>query len=119
MDKHLCCCIPDQTKLDEGCQNLAEYQIIMGDNPTPDDYTESCAEHLEEMLDDSEKFTVLRIDQVCLSCGHGASWHGATNLDGHCYFGSACVCRKSEQEVLSQFAFDAAPRNRPEKEGEK
>lgn len=61
MEKRFCCYIPDQTKLNKGCQNLAEYQIWMGDNPTPDDYTESCAEHLEEMLDDSLKFVVLRI----------------------------------------------------------
>ena len=100
MSKRLCCYIPNQNKLNEGCQNLAEYQIIMGDNPTPDDFTESCPQHLEEMLDDSKKFTILRIDPVCLDCEHEASWHGATELDKHCYFGSACVCKKSNQEIL-------------------
>lgn len=61
MTKRLCCCIPDQKRLDVGCENLAEYQIWMGNNPAPDDYTESCAEHLEIMLDDSVRFEVLRI----------------------------------------------------------
>jgi hypothetical protein len=59
--KRLCCCIPDQSKIDERCHNYATYQIWNGHNPTPDDYTESCAEHLEEMLDDSSRFEVLRI----------------------------------------------------------
>ena len=54
-----CCFIPDQSKLDAGCQRLAEYQIWTG--YTPDDYTESCAEHLEEMLDDSSRFEIVRI----------------------------------------------------------
>ena len=55
----LCCCIPDQTKLDERCQNLAEYQIWTGS--TVDDYTESCEVHLVEMLDDSGRFEIVRI----------------------------------------------------------
>ena len=62
MDKRLCCCIPDQTKQDEQCQNLATYQIWWGN--TPDDFTESCATHLEEMLDDHVSFTVLRIPEA-------------------------------------------------------
>lgn len=61
MDKRLCCCIPNQDKPEEGCQNLAEYLIFMGEYPSPDDYTESCGEHLEEMLDDSNRFEIYRI----------------------------------------------------------
>ena len=61
--KRVCCCIPDQSNLD-GCQKLAEYQIWMGENPTPDDYTESCAEHLKEMLNNSTFFTVYRIAET-------------------------------------------------------
>lgn len=57
--KRLCCWIPDQTKLDEGCQNLAEYEIWTGNGP--DDNTESCAEHLEVMLDDHNYFMIYRI----------------------------------------------------------
>ena len=55
----LCCYIPDQTKLDEWCQKLAVYWICMGS--APDDFTESCAEHLEQMLDDSGRFEIVRI----------------------------------------------------------
>lgn len=61
MNKRLCCYIPNQERLDKHCQSLAEYQIWMGYNPSPDDYTESCAEHLKDMLDDSARFEVLRI----------------------------------------------------------
>ena len=59
-----CCCIPVQTALDEGCLNQAEYQIWFGDNPTPDDCTESCGEHLEAMLDDHNRFEILRIPEA-------------------------------------------------------
>ena len=61
MKERLCCCIPDQTREDLRCTRLAEYQIWMGDDPTPDAYTESCSVHLEQMLDDSVRFEVLRI----------------------------------------------------------
>ena len=61
MEKRLCCCIPNQEEPDDRCRNLAEYQIWNGYSPTPDDYTESCAEHLEKMLDDSGRFEILRI----------------------------------------------------------
>ncbi len=54
-----CCCIPDQTKLNEGCPQEAAYRIISG--PTSDDYTESCATHLEQMLDDSRRFEIVRL----------------------------------------------------------
>ena len=59
--KRLCCCIPDQTKPDEQCLNLAEYQIWMGHSPLPEDSTDSCGNHLEEMLDDSVRFEIFRI----------------------------------------------------------
>ena len=59
----LCCCIPDQAKPDQGCQNIATFQVWLGDNPTPDDYTETCDEHLLEMLDDSSRFELIRITE--------------------------------------------------------
>ena len=62
--KRLCCYIPDQKKLDAGCQKSAEYQVWMGYGPTPDDFTESCAEHLEKLLDDNVRFEILRIPQA-------------------------------------------------------
>ena len=60
MTTRLCCCIPDQSKLDARCQNLVEYQIWSG--LTVDDFTESCGEHLEVMLDDSPRFEILRVE---------------------------------------------------------
>jgi hypothetical protein len=57
----LCCCIPDQSKLDERCQKQAEYEIWRDD--TPDGATDACAEHLEQMLDDSPHFSIFRIQQ--------------------------------------------------------
>lgn len=62
MTSRLCCCIPDQSKLDEGCKNLAEYVIYNESNNPYEGYTESCGEHLEQMLDDSHRFTVDRIE---------------------------------------------------------
>lgn len=67
MTKRLCCCIPDQSKLDEGCSNPAEYEIY---SSSPDGMratspeTDSCAVHLELMLDDSVRFEILRIPKV-------------------------------------------------------
>ena len=63
MTSRLCCFILNQDKLEEGCENQAEYQIWYGYKPTPDDYTESCGEHLEQMLDDSTRFEILRIEE--------------------------------------------------------
>lgn len=65
-DNHerLCCCIPDQDKLDERCQNLAAYRILFGNYPGVDDFTESCSEHLEEMFDDNVRFEILRIPEA-------------------------------------------------------
>jgi len=60
-EKHLCCCIPNQEKPNERCQNPAEYQIWSGWEPRGEQYTESCADHLESMLDDSVRFEILRI----------------------------------------------------------
>ena len=57
----LCCCIPDQSNLEARCTNPAEYEIWYGNNPTPDDFTDACAKHLEELLDDHDVFTVYRI----------------------------------------------------------
>lgn len=61
MTKRLCCYIPDQSKLDERCQNLVTYQVYFGYSPTVDDFTETCAEHLEGMLDDNARFEIIRI----------------------------------------------------------
>lgn len=62
--KRLCCFIPDQSKLDEGCENPAVFQVWNYFRPNPDAYTESCAEHLEQMLDDADGFIVLRIPEA-------------------------------------------------------
>jgi hypothetical protein len=62
MAKRLCCCIPDQTKFGERCQKMAEYRIFSEDNPNLDNYTESCGEHLEQMLDGSKVFRIFRIE---------------------------------------------------------
>lgn len=59
----LCCCIPDQNKLDEGCPNVAEYTIYFGYGPGPDDWTESCLEHIPLMLDDSRRFEIIEIPE--------------------------------------------------------
>ena len=59
--ERICCCIPDQNKLDEGCKKPAVYEIWYGGNPSPDDFSDSCAEHLEQLLDDSNTFTINRI----------------------------------------------------------
>lgn len=61
--QRLCCCIPDQNDLSKQCQNLAEFQIWFGHKPTPDNYTESCAEHIAQLLDDSQRFEIFRISQ--------------------------------------------------------
>jgi len=55
----LCCCIPDQNRLDRRCQNDAEWTIEHG--PTPDDYTESCTEHVGTMLTDAVEHRIYRI----------------------------------------------------------
>jgi hypothetical protein len=55
-----CCYILDQADLSTGCLNLAVYQIWQG--LTPDDYTESCAAHLELMLPDISHFHIERIE---------------------------------------------------------
>jgi len=58
--QRLCCCIPDQSKLDERCQKSAEYQIWYGE--TPDDFTESCLEHIPLMLTDAYEHRILHIE---------------------------------------------------------
>lgn len=56
------CCYSDQEKLTDGCKRESEYQIWSGNGP--EDYTESCFEHLEDMLDNSIYFHVFRIDRL-------------------------------------------------------
>ncbi len=59
----LCCCIPDQSSLGR-CEKLATFQIWIGDNPSPDDYTESCDDHIAQLLDDNIRFELLRIPEA-------------------------------------------------------
>jgi len=60
-----CCYILDQDKPEVCCQEPAGYQVWYGHDPGPDDYTESCAEHLELMLGDScDRFEIFRIYSV-------------------------------------------------------
>ena len=77
-----CCCIPDQSRLDLGCKNLATYEIWFGNNPGPEDYTDACASHLEQMLDDHKEFKIFRLTvpevnpSTCPYCG-GTDYHHA------------------------------------------
>lgn len=57
--RRLCCYIPDQSRLDMRCQNDAEWIIEHG--PSPDDYTESCTEHVGVMLTDAVEHRIYRI----------------------------------------------------------
>jgi len=56
-----CCFIPDQTHKEKRCTNNTTFEIWYGENPTPDDYSHSCDEHLVEMLDDSKHFEINRL----------------------------------------------------------
>lgn len=51
MTKRRCCFIP--------CDKLADYEIRNGDGP--DDYTDSCLEHVPEMLTDAETHYLYKI----------------------------------------------------------
>lgn len=55
-----CCYIIGTGKPFEYCKNMAKYQIWYG--LTPDDYTESCAAHLELLCPDVPHFHVTRIE---------------------------------------------------------
>lgn len=59
MNESACRYISDQGKLREGCRNRAEYRVRIGS--ALGNYTESCAEHLGEMLDGHDRFEVFRI----------------------------------------------------------
>ena len=61
--KRQCCFMPDQTDTTSRCDNLAKYEIWYGDEPTHDDYSDACAAHLEELLDDHNRFEILRIHE--------------------------------------------------------
>lgn len=54
-----CCCIPDQTKLDQVCPKPAEWQIWSGTGP--DDYTEACSAHVGLLLSDAPEHRILPI----------------------------------------------------------
>ena len=58
MDNIRCCYIADNGL---ECLNSAQYRIISG--TSPDDYTETCSDHLELMLDDSPRFEIIRIEE--------------------------------------------------------
>ena len=57
--KAICCYVPG-LDLNEGCQKPAVYQIQFGLYPWTDDFTETCANHLKEMLDDDTHFFGIR-----------------------------------------------------------
>jgi len=61
VNKRLCCCIPNQSKLQERCQHNAEWIIVHG--PSPDDYTESCTAHVGVMLTDAVEHRIYRIEE--------------------------------------------------------
>jgi hypothetical protein len=54
----LCCFIYPSGRR---CQNQAEYQIWVDGSSNPDDYTESCAQHLGEMHDDAPVHVTYKI----------------------------------------------------------
>lgn len=60
--QRLCCYILDQADLTTGCRNPAVYEIWGGQGP--DDFSDSCAAHLEAMLSDERQFHIFRIEQV-------------------------------------------------------
>ena len=54
------CCYIDQDGNE--CQNQAEYEIWFGYKPRPDDWTDSCSEHLADLFDDNPRFEIMRIE---------------------------------------------------------
>lgn len=59
--QRLCCCIPDQSKLEERCQKPTEFEVWFGWEPGPEDCTDTCSGHVAEMLDDSPRFEIVRV----------------------------------------------------------
>lgn len=57
----LCCCIPNQGKLDECCQEKAEYEIWFGN--TPNDFIDSCFKHIPELMTDSPEHRLIKINK--------------------------------------------------------
>lgn len=56
----ICCFIPDQSNPETSrCPNLAEWTLVHGE--TPDDYTESCTEHVGVMLTDAVEHRIYPI----------------------------------------------------------
>lgn len=43
------------------CDKLAEYEIWSGWKPLPDGYTDSCLEHIPDLLDDEVRFEIIKI----------------------------------------------------------
>jgi hypothetical protein len=56
----MCCFIPIQREPFTACGKPAEWTITFG--PTPDDYTESCTEHVGHLLTDAPVHTVHRLE---------------------------------------------------------
>jgi hypothetical protein len=59
-----CCYVPDQSDLKSLCNKPAEFQVWYGYEPTVDDYTECCGEHLADVLrcDHTMRFEVVRME---------------------------------------------------------
>jgi hypothetical protein len=60
--KIICCFIPNQDDPQNSrCPNNAEWRIVYGE--TPDDYTESCTEHVGKMLTDAKEHRIYPISE--------------------------------------------------------
>ncbi len=57
MDNKRTCCFMSDDQV--GCEKLAEWSIIHG--ASPDDYTETCTEHLGAMMTDAPEHKVYPI----------------------------------------------------------
>ena len=44
------------------CNKKAEYEIWYGDKPGMEDYSDSCAKHIGDLLGDYQKHTLHRLD---------------------------------------------------------
>ena len=59
-----CCFIPDQTKLDVGCENDAEWTIYHNAAGCPETQaTEACTDHVGHLLTDAPSHTVVPVEE--------------------------------------------------------
>ena len=56
----ICCFIDPRSKLSEGCESYAEWQI---DGPGYEDFTHACTQHVGEMLSDAPVYIITPIQQ--------------------------------------------------------